>query len=715
MRSILSLIAVGVCLVTALSASEVVPPILFEEPLSPRIANYDIEVRLEPARRMIHGSELLTWINKSPVPIEELRFHLYLNGFRNTRSTFIEESGGRMRGADLDENGWGFIEVDRIELVGPEAMGTLALDRYVSSLPGMMPLPAVSDASGAAEPTHDLGPLGGFPLNRQPFDLTSGMEFLQPDDGNLRDRTVFRVALPEPLPPGEAVALDIDFHAQLPTPPFARTGAKEEYFFVGQWFPKIAVHTGEEWYCHQFHYNSEFFADFGVYDVAITVPTDHVVGATGQEFERIDHGDGTSTHRYYAEDVHDFAWTSSPDYVEFETETSDGDVAVRVLMQRDNLDLAQLHLDATVRTIEFFQATWGDYPFPNFTVVDPRRGAGGSGGMEYPTIVTAGTTRGGGLLPGVTELLIESVIVHEFGHNYWYHLLASNEAEESWLDEGINTYTDGRVAAEVFPDRRLLGLDLDLSAFDRFFLASSIKDPVKTTSWKMATRGSYRSNSYSRPGAILGTLRGYLGPERMQEVMRTYVERWRFRHPTTEDFVAVVEDVAAEDLGWFFDQALYGTEELDYAVTEIENRKLEDRGYDLTRSVEEPWNGQGEFAGPEVDEASESPEEEPTRYRNRVLVQRLGGFRFPVRLQVTFDDGTVAEEVWDGEGRWRRFEWEGNSKIVEATVDPERLITLDRDYLNNGLTAGPASELGVDRLSASARLFAQLVLDLFSL
>ena len=219
---------------------------------------------------------------------------------------------------------------------------------------------------------------------------------------------------------------------------------------MGQWFPKIAVHTGEGWNCHQFHYNSEFFADFGVYDVDITVPLwFRCRGLPGRNYERVENVDDTVTVKYHAEDVHDFAWTTSPDYVVFERRVDDVDV--RLLIQRDNVDLADLHLDAAEMTIPHFQSTWGDYPFPNLTIVDPRRGAGGSGGMEYPTLITAGTGRLS--FPGLKSLMIEGVIVHEFGHNYWYHLLASNEFEESWMDEGINTYTDFRVAEDAFPER----------------------------------------------------------------------------------------------------------------------------------------------------------------------------------------------------------------------------------------------------------------------
>ncbi|MFQ5632414.1 MAG: M1 family metallopeptidase, partial [bacterium] len=370
-------------------------PVLFEQPLSPRIANYDIDVRLQPDNRTLEASEVLTWHNKTGSTIDELQFHLYLNAFRNSESTFMKSSGGTHRGNRISRDGWGFIEVDKISLASGE-------------------------------------------------DVIAKMEFIQPDDGNEHDKTVFRLPLSTPLHPGESIALNIDFTAKLPTPPFARTGAKEEYLFVGQWFPKIGVHIDGAWNCHQFHENSEFFADYGVYNVRITVPEETIVGATGVQVEVSDNGDGTRTHFYHAEDVHDFAWTTSPEFVEVTGKAQDVDI--RVLMQPDRAYQGERHLAAAKVAVEHFQDWYGDYPFPNLTVIDPRRGAGGSGGMEYPTLITAGTTYG--LPEGVRA--VEMVIIHEFGHNYWYHLLASNEFEESWMDEGINTYTEIQIINDAY-------------------------------------------------------------------------------------------------------------------------------------------------------------------------------------------------------------------------------------------------------------------------
>ena len=527
-------LGIGLGLLLFLGASADAQQVLFDKPLSPRIANYEMDVQLLAESRTLKGKQVLTWYNKTGEPIDELQFHLYLNAFRNSRSTFMIESEGVMRGAKIGEEGWGFIEVDRI------SVSEVGNDRIHVYEPG-----------GENQDLREL-----FPVNAAASgEITEEMEFIQPDDGNEHDKTVFRLPLPMPLESGKAISLDFEYTAMLPTPPFARTGAKEEYFFVGQWFPKIGVYEGGG-NCHQFHANSEFFADFGVYDVRITLPKEFIVGATGLQVDLIEHRDGTATHYYRAEDVHDFAWTASPEFLVFNGEA--GDVAIRALVQPDHAGQGQRHVEAARVAVEYFQDQYGDYPYPNLTVVDPRRGGGGSGGMEYPTLITAGTFY---RLPAGVRLL-ELTIIHEFGHNFWYHLLASNEFEESWLDEGINTYTESRILTDTYGTEAnaidFMGLKLNAVDLHRgVYMNVPKSDPVVGKAWENYDELSYAVNSFFKPGLILQTLRNYLGPETMLEAMRAYVERWRFKHPKTQDFIDVVNEVSGQDLSWYFNQALY--------------------------------------------------------------------------------------------------------------------------------------------------------------
>ncbi len=655
---------------------------IFEEPLSPRIANYDIDVRLDTEKKMLYGKEILTWYNKTQDRITELQFHLYLNAFRNTTSTFMIESGGSHRGHKIGEDGWGFIEVDKITL-----------------------------ASGLV--------------------LTEKMEFIHPDNDDFDDKTVFRLSLPKPILPGRSIVLHLDFTAKLPEPPFARTGAKKEYFFVGQWFPKIGVYIDGKWNCHQFHRNSEFFADFGVYNVHITVPKENIVGATGIEVEVKDNGDGTATHFYHAEDVHDFAWTTSPEFIEIKGKAQDVDI--RVLLQPDHKDQAQRHLEATKVAVEYFQNWYGDYPYPNLTVVDPRRGAGGSGGMEYPTLITAATFYG--LPKGIR--LVEMVIIHEFGHNFWYHLVASNEFEEAWLDEGINSYSE----TQIFADRYGPGGDIidlwgikinDQQVHRAAYISLPDLDPVVQNSWDYYSSGSYAINSYQKPALMLTTLQNYLGKEIMQQIMRNYFERWKFKHPKTQDFIDVANEISGQNLNWFFDQALFTTAVLDYCVDRIFSREIKkDKGYDFTLSILEQDTT-------EIDKQADSTvldnindstsfrlkidsiaadttdtskiKEKAKMYYSEVKIRRVGTFKFPVEIEVTFENGEKICEQWDGKGLWKKFRYVKPTKLVSATVDPDDKIPIDINFTNNSRTIKKQSK-GINKLAVRFLFWMQFLLD----
>ncbi len=702
MRSLIRFLACALTLglawvlVSPASAQEV--PVLFPKPLSPRIANYNIDVKLLPEKRELEGHEVLIWHNKTRDTIHELQFHLYLNAFRNSKSTFMKESGGRSRGNRIDKNGWGFSEVQAFRLF------------Y---------------ANRVKKDLNSLTPQDVPQLLDKAIDLTDQMEFIQPDDGNPDDKTVFRVPLPRPLRPGESVAVNMDFLAKLPQPPFARTGAKDEYFFVGQWFPKIGVYIDGKWNTHQFHANSEFFADFGVYNVRMTVPKDNIVGATGLEVSVTDNGDSTATHFYHAEDVHDFAWTTSPEFVEFTGKAQDVDI--RVLMQPDHVSQGQRHVDAAIQAVEHFQNWYGDYPFPNLTVVDPRRKAKGSGGMEYPTLITAGTAYG--LPEGLRA--VEDVIIHEFGHNYWYHLLASNEFEESWMDEGINTYTEIQIMNDAYGPKGdavdLLGIKVnDLQLQRASYLNLPDVDPMVKKAWEYYPGGSYGVNSYSKPGVVLTTLQNYLGWDVMQKVMRAYVARWRFKHPKTRDFIEVVNDVSGQNLDWFFDQAFFSNAVLDYSVDRIQVRKIrKPRGFDFTFTTEEDSSltdgeiaseeepaEEAENADAELDSAAaESTEKEkPTFYASTVYVRRLGDFKFPVELEAVFENGETVRERWDGQDLWKKFEYVKPSKLVSATVDPDGKIPLDVSFTNNSRTVRRQG-LGINKLSARWMFWMQFLLD----
>ena len=658
------MIHVGTKVISALSLFCLAPvvqataPIIFEKPLSPRLANYAIDVRLDTAARTLVGTETVTWHNRSGDTVSEMQFHLYLNAFRNNKATLSEESGGTVRGTGIDQDsGWGYIEITRMAL-----------------------------SSGR--------------------DLTDQMRFVRPDNDNEADKTVMSLSLPQPLPPGDSVTLQIDFSAKLPTPP-VRAGAKDEYYFAGQWFPKVGVYMDGAWNCHQFHANSEFFADFGVYDVRITVPKEDIVGATGLEAGVTVNEDGTATHYYHAEDVHDFAWAASPEFVEFTADTQD--VAIRLLMQPDRVSLAPRYLSAAKAVVAYFQDWIGDYPFPNLTIIDPRRGALNSGGMEYPTLFTAIGVYG--LPEGVR--LIEATIIHEFAHAYWQHLVATNEFEESWLDEGLATYSEAKIMNDLYGPQGdvvdIFGARVNVHTLDRGqYLTYPDRDPVARYTWKYYSETSFVVNSFYKSAVMFSTLENYLGDDTMREILRAYYARWRFRHPKTQDLVDVANEVSGQNLGWFFNQAIYSNAVLDYGVGWVSSKKVDSgRGYDFTMH---PFDENKTNDTVKVESSGEDKDTDKTLFLSRVKVRRLGSFTFPVEVEIKFDDGESVREAWDGKDTWTEFRYTRPAKLVSATVDPDGKIPLDVNLTNNSRTL-ESKGTGVVKLSLRMLFWAQFMME----
>jgi len=598
--------------------------------LSRPIASYNIKARLIPDEKKVAGSEVLTWLNDSDLPVSELRFHLYLNAFKNSRTTFMKESGGSSRGFKADKDNWGFMTVERIR---------------------------IQDGN----------------------DLTPSLVFLQSDDGNADDQTVMKVDLPAPLPPGEKIVVAIEFTSKLPKV-FARSGFSGDFFMVGQWFPKIGVFQSGAWNCHQYHASSEFFADYGTYHVELTAPEKFVVGATGKRTGETKNADGTKTYVYDQEDVHDFAWTACPDFVEFRETYVLAESGVKtemiLLVHRSHVKQKDRYSQALRNGLEFYSQSYGPYPYETITLVDPAPGAMGAGGMEYPTLFTAGTTV---WMPRGVRFP-EMVTIHEFGHGYWYGMVGSNEFEEAWLDEGINTYSEIKAMSKYYGEDRSMidfaGLKIGSVAYNRMSVIGSGRfDPILKNAWDYISGGSYSANVYAKAGLMLLTLEKWLGEEVMSRLMKTYFERWKFRHPTSKDFVQVAEEVSGKDLGWFFSQVLHSPDRLDYAVSGLK--------------AEEIAAGEGLFGGrsngplPKDSNAEKRPESVIKAYRNEVTVARYGEWIFPQEVLIVFDDGEKVRENWDGRDRWKRFVYQKTAKVVSAEVDPGHKMVLDANYGNN--------------------------------
>ncbi len=603
--------------------------------LAEPVVSYQFQVRLDTAKKTVAGAEILTWRNASAGPVSELQFHLYLNAFKNNQTTMMKESGEAYRKVERKDEDWGYVTVHKIEVVD--------------------------------------GP-----------DLTPSMAYLQPDDGNPDDRTVMKVTLPSPVNPGEKIALRLDFTSKLPKV-IRRSGFSGDFFMVAQWFPKIGVLQDTGWNCHQYHANSEFFSDFGEFKAEITVPESYIVGATGKRTAERDNSDGTRTYVHEQADVHDFAWTACPDFREFREKYVLADPKVEtemiLLIHKGHLNQKDRYARALRNGIEFYSRNYGPYPYETITLVDPAPGAGAAGGMEYPTLFTGMTMN---WLPRglrITEL----VTIHEFGHGYWYGIVGSNEFEEAWLDEGINTYSEIKAMAQYYgQDASLIdihGFKISDLAYARTpVMASGRFDPIVKRSWEYISGGSYSLNVYQKTGLMLLTLEKIVGEDIMGRIMRAYYERWKFRHPTTRDFVAVAEEVSGRELGWFFDQVLYSPDKLDYAINSLSAREVVDPEGVFDEKPPAPAK---------LEKKTRKDGGTPKAYRNEIVAMRRGEWVIPQDILITFEDGEKVREFWDGKDRWKRFVYLKKTRVVSAVIDPDRKMVLDVNTTNNSLALKP--------------------------
>jgi hypothetical protein len=660
----------GRTLLPALLAAVAAAPVQAAAPVRPPVVEYTIEVSLDPAAKTLDGKERLVWRNPSSDRVGELRFHLYLNAFKNTQSTFIRESGGQLRYDRMarKEDAWGWIDVLSMKTGG-----------------------------------QDLRPVA---------------RFVQPDGNNPEDETVLAVPLPAPVPPHGEITLEIVFRAKLPRV-FARTGFVRDYFLVGQWYPKIGVYepagmrgrASGGWNCHAFHANSEFYADFGDFDVSFEVPSRFVVGATGKRIGETRKEDRT-TYRYVQKDVHDFAWTADPRFLVTElsfdpardiprgwsakaadelgmteVEIALKPISVRLLLQPGHEGARARYIRSTKEAISYFGLWYGAYPYETLTIVDPPDDGTGSEGMEYPTFFTGGLSSAWMTRWPFSDVRgVEVVTVHEFGHQYWYGMVGSNEFEESWLDEGLNDDSEHRTMTMAYGPRDTIqlpggfGVDSISLAHAQYTHLDNL-DPIRKCAWCFFSGASYGINSYYKVGLFMAQLKNDLGARAFSRAQRAYFQTWSFRHPTTSDFFDVFEKSTGRDLSEYRRTIVEGTSRLDWKVATARSRR--------TREDEGVFDRAGGRVTVDDKELKKREKDEPKTWETTVVFGNVGEWAHGAQARLVFENGVVVNRTLPAEARWVRYRIPSyKSKLAYAVVDPDRKNVWDWSYLNNSKVLG---------------------------
>ena len=369
-------------------------------PMSQRVVHYEIDAKYDVGTHIVDATETLTYHNLTGQALDHFPFHLYQNAFQ-PKSTFVRESkleGSRDTSYDKwDAKEYGSEDIKSLEVVGQG-------------------------------------------------DLTARLQVIAPDDGNIDDKTVVDVHLPMPIAPGGFVQFKIAFQTKFPETQ-ARSGWKRDFVLGGQWFPKVGVWWNGSWNCHQYHATTEFFADFGIYDVKLTVPQNEVVGASGVLVVQKANPDGTQTvhlprgrHPRLRLDRQP-ALRSAGERLSIADGT---DAAPLPDAARDTGTRPSVTIASLAKRLDRFERMVRAYPYKQLDRGGSRAGLGG--GRDGVSDVHHRRLE---LVHAAGLYLPEVVVEHEFGHQYWYGMVATNEFEDAWMDEGINSYTEVKVMDSI--------------------------------------------------------------------------------------------------------------------------------------------------------------------------------------------------------------------------------------------------------------------------
>ncbi|MBN2071065.1 MAG: M1 family metallopeptidase [Candidatus Krumholzibacteriota bacterium] len=560
-------------------------------------SDYIIKCRLDTERHTLTGTQEIKYKNNSPDTLSEIYLHLYPNAYRERDSELLKDflAGVWFQFVGLPGKNRGFLDIDTLTIDGRAALFTV-------------------------------------------------------------DGTILRAGLARPLLPGAEVAMTLAFTEKI-RKRLGRAGYVGDHYDMGQWYPKMVVYDNEGWHPDQFRMG-EFYGEFGRYDVHITLPERYVVAATGvpvsgdpgwgknKKGEKSSSDGGRSdktgekmkTVVFRAENVHDFAWCADPDYI-VESAERDG-YSVMSFYRPWNTSWADSALARGVRAVEWLDRFAGPYGYPQISIVD----ANSSGGMEYPMLVMNGSAR-------------EGLIFHELGHSWFYGMLANNERDEAWMDEGLTQYQkflyneltygpygkpDGKGSFSFLAPRKTLweSLSDEVIGYHRSGFAERVATPHHEF------RSSGRTMVYIKSALFIRALRYYVGDEDFWKILHTYFERWKFKHVDEEVFLSICEEISGKDLGEFFRQWLHTTKDCDYAV---------DR-FDVEKSSDD-WVAD-------------------------VRVKRKGEMIMPLKLAFRLKNGNTVSEWIDGFPREHEKSFTFPVEPVSLSINPENEI-LDIYQLDN--------------------------------
>lgn len=504
---------------------------------------YTIQLSLDDQNHALSAFLKLKYVNNSPDLLDKIGFHLWPNAYKNQKTEFAIQ---KIRQGDLK-----FYHAKSSET------------GYIDSLQFK-----VNGLNAVLDQTN----------------LPEDMAWLQ---------------LPEVLHPGDSVLIETPFYVKIPTT-VSRMGHIGQTYQISQWYPKPAVYDCKGWHLMPYLDQGEFYSEFAQFNVQITLPQNYIVAATGtletaNEREYINQriqftkdvlsnkteadslflaesAGQFKTIQFAAKDVHDFAWFADKSFL-IQQDTVQLTNVRSVLCQSyfTSPDLWDESIHSVKKSIRFYSEQLGPYPYPQASAVESSLGVGG--GMEYPMITVIG--------PSYSKTYLDEVIAHEVGHNWLYGILASNEREHPFMDEGINTFYENQYVrgADVpstyveltGPLKKITG-NTNFKQLQYQLFAKQAIDQYPNKHSKMFSELNYGLDVYYKTAWFFEYVEKYLGKTTFKEIMQSYYETWKFKHPYPEDLHNIFHQKTSSNFSWLFDDLLSSERKCDYGLSKIKTK-----------------------------------------------------------------------------------------------------------------------------------------------
>ena len=376
---------------------------------------------------------------------------------------------------------------------------------------------------------------------------------------------IIHIALENRLNPGETAELKFDYWLKIPYA-FSRFGLIENTYQFTQWYPKPAVYDREGWHPMPYLSFGEFYSEFGDFEVSLHVPQHMKLGYTGVLSKRQFTDIGMLYH-IKAEKVHDFAWFGSTDFVVEKDVLNSGTKKVDIEVLHKGKDIEWVNaMSYAKESLLFFSKQVGEYPYPKLTVVQGSKS--NNGAMEYPMITIVDGVQDGPHL--------DHLINHEIGHNWFYGILASNERDHAWIDEGLTSFYDHKYFSEKYKRDAYDDLIPSWYRHDHaeYALIESLVIQMQNINRDLPVGHNsedndilnYLSNNYEKMSMALSYLESYLSKALFNQAIKVFYNRWKFKHPGPSDLQRAFEEVSGKDLDWFFFGLIRQNKRIDYKI-----------------------------------------------------------------------------------------------------------------------------------------------------